>query len=193
MELPDKLKRALEFLVKTIPKDVYWALSDGSAAFMYGGKREPTDIDIGTDKDGIHRIVEVLKLDPPKWVDKGIFYANIAKAEIEGYEIEFWSEAVIRIEGKEYNRVVDEEVINRTRKIRIDDLEIPVSPPEDVVASKAITQRGIESGKGDIEDIQAIMNNQNIDWKYLEERAKKMKGYNRVIKLLRDLSYSRTD
>ena len=193
MKLPDKLKKALEFLVKTIPKDVYWALSNGSAAFLYGGKREPTDIDIGTDKDGINKIVEVLKLDSPKWVDKGIFYVYVAKAKIEGYEIEFWSEAVIRVNGKEYNRVVDEEVITRTKKVRVDNLEIPVSPPEDVVASKAITQRSIESGKGDIEDIQAIMDNQNIDWKYLEERANRMNGYDRIIQLLRDLGYSRTD
>jgi hypothetical protein len=192
MELKKNLIKTIEFLVKTIPKDVEWGFSDGTAAFFYGSGREPTDLDICTDNYGIQKITETLNeflLKPAEKISKDFFEAYVAKFRVNEYEIEVYSESFIKIAGKIYPKSIDEEQLKRIRKIRINNIEIPLLSPEDVIASKALTQRGKEVGKHDIDDVKAILKNQKIEWKYLKERAKRMKGYDRIFGLFKYLGY----
>jgi len=192
MKLSNELESALKILIDSIPKNVKWGLSNGTAAFFYGSGREPTDIDIFTDTHGVQKITEALKLyllNPLGKKVKEIFESYIAKFRINQIEVEVYSDLLIKIDGKVYQKSMDDESSNRIRKIKVNSLEIPVLSPEDVIASKALTQRGKEEGKHDIDDIKAILKNQKIDWKYLEERAERMGGYDRIFELLRYLGY----
>jgi hypothetical protein len=192
MKLKKELIETLEILVKIIPKDVKWGFSDGTAAFFYGSGREPTDLDICTDNLGVQKITEALNkflLKPAEKISKDLFEAYIAKFKVNEYEIEVYSEASIKIDDKIYPKSIDEEQLKKIRKVKVNNIEIPLLSPEDVIASKALTQRGKEVGKHDIDDVKAILKNQKIDWKYLEERAKRMKGYDRIYETLRYLGY----
>jgi len=192
MKLQKKFKKTIEILVKSIPGDIKWGLSNGTAAFFYGSERKPTDIDIFTDTNGIQEITKALNeflYEPLKRKGKGVFELYVVKFRINQIEVEVYSDLLIKIDGKVYRKLMDDEFSNKIRKIKINSLEIPILSPEDIVASKALTQRGKEVGKHDIDDIKAILKNQKIDWKYLEERAKRMGGYDRVFGLLRYLGY----
>jgi len=192
MKLQKKFKKTIEILVKSIPGDIKWGLSNGTAAFFYGSERKPTDIDIFTDTNGIQEITKALNeflYEPLKRKGKGVFELYVVKFRINQIEVEVYSDLLIKIDGKVYRKLMDDEFSNKIRKIKINSLEIPILSPEDIVASKALTQRGKEVGKHDIDDIKAILKNQKIDWKYLEERAKRMEGYDRVFGLLRYLGH----
>jgi len=192
MKLSNELESALKILIDSIPKNVKWSFSNGTAAFFYGSGREPTDIDIFTDTNGVQKISKALKgylLNPLGKKVKNFFEFFGAKFKINEYEVEVYSDLLIKIDGKVYRKSMDDELSNRIRKIKINNLEIPVLSPEDVIASKALTQRGKEEGKHDIDDVKAILKNEKIDWKYLEERAKRMGGYDRIFGLLRYLGY----
>lgn len=192
MKISDELKKVLKILVDIIPKDVDWALSNGTAAFFYGSGREPTDIDIATNSSGIKKITEALNgflLKPLKMREKAFFSGYIAKFKINTYEVEVYSDISIKIDDRIYSKFVDELQIKKIIWVKINGFEIPILSPEDVIASKALTQRGKEVDKHDIEDAKAILKNQRIDWKYLEERAKIMGGYDRIFKLLKYLGY----
>jgi hypothetical protein len=192
MKLSDELKTTLKILVDTIPEDVNWGFSNGTAAFFYGSGREPTDIDIATDNYGIRKITETLNeflLEPLKRRELEFFSVYVAKFNINKYEVEVYSDAIIKVAGGIYPKTMDDEQLKRIRKIKVNNLKIPLFSPEDVIASKALTQRGKEEGKHDISDIKAVLKNQKIDWKYLEERAKKIGGYERIFGLLRYLGY----
>jgi len=192
MEIQDELKRTLEIIVKKIPEGVNYGFSNGTAAFFYGSGREPTDLDICTDNPGIQKITEALNeflSMPLKRIETEFFSLYGTKFKINKYEVEVYSEAIIKIAGAIYLKTMDNEQLKRIRKIKVNSLEIPLFSPEDIIASKALTQRGKEVGKHDIDDIKAMLKTQKIDWKYLEERAKRMGGYNRIFELLRYLGY----
>jgi DNA polymerase elongation subunit (family B) len=192
MKLNKELLKTIEILVETIPKNIKWGFRDGTAAFFYGSGREPTDLDICTNNYGIQKISEILNeflLKSAEKISKNIFEIYIAKFKVNEYEIEVYSESSIIIDSKVHPKSIDEEQLKRIRKIKIKNIEIPLLSPEDVIASKALTQRGKEVGKYDIDDVKAILESQKIDWKYLEERAKRMKGYDRIFGLLRYLGY----
>jgi predicted nucleotidyltransferase len=192
MKVSDKLKKTLKILIDTIPKNVNWALSNGTAAFFYESGREPTDLDIATNSHGIKKITVALNeflLEPLKMRKKEFFNGYIVKFKINAYEIEAYSDIVIKIADKTYSKFLDELQIKKIRRVKINGFEILLLSPEDVIASKALTQRGKEVDKHDIDDIKALLKNQKIDWKYLEERAKIMNGYERVFKLLKYLGY----
>jgi predicted nucleotidyltransferase len=194
IKLNDNLKTALETIVNEITKDVKWSLWAGVGAYFYGSGRKPTDIDMITRYSDMQMLTNCLNdfiIMQPKIIEKDIFRVPLAKFKISDYEVEACSDMIINVEGKKYSFKYDEEMINKIREIKVGAVKIPVTSPEDIIILKAISQRGIERGKYDIEDIKGILANQKIDWNYLKKRTQDTKSYNRVSNLLGRLGYAK--
>lgn len=190
IKLDDNLKTALETVVDKTTKDIKWSLWAGVGAYFYGSGRKPTDIDIITRKSDMQRLASCLNefvIMQPKVIEKDMFRVPLAKFKVNEYEVEACSDITITVEGKEYLFKCDEKLIKRIRKLKVDNIKIPVTSPEDIIVVKAICQRGMERGKYDVEDVKGILANQKIDWNYLEERLKITESYDRVYGLLKKL------
>ena len=188
----DKIIETIKIIINKAPKDVKWCFWAGLATFFYGSNRKTTDIDIMIRKSDMQKFINSLNefvVSYPKDTEKDIFRFVSTKLKMNNFEIEVASDVTIETEGKKYLFEFDEGMISKIRKIKINDIEIPTMSPEDVIVFKAICQRGIEKGKHDIEDIEGVLKNQKIDWKYLEERSSTTESYGRIFELLRKLGY----
>lgn len=194
MKIDNNLKTALETVVDKTAKDVKWSFWAGIGAYFYGSGRKPTDIDIITRKSDMQRLASCLNefvIMQPKVIEKDMFRVPLAKFKVNNYEVEACSDMTITIEGKEHLFKYDKEMIKRIRKMKVDNIKVPVTSPEDIIVVKAICQRGIEKGKYDVEDIKGILANQKIDWDYLKERTQITQSYDRVFELIKKFGYTK--
>jgi predicted nucleotidyltransferase len=71
-----------------------------------------------------------------------------------------------------YSLNVDQEMISRITKHKIAGEEVPVIPVEDNILLKAAWGRGVDLGKHDWEDVQAMMAFcPHLDWEYIQMRV----------------------
>jgi len=156
---------------------VKWAVFAGTAAYLYGGEREPTDVDIIIAKEDFKRAAELFNV------------------EVTGESFSFYIGGVdfilgdlkMNIEGKIFRFFMDQEMIERIQNKRLDGVEVPTLSPEDNIVFKALLQRGEKKGKHDIQEIIDIARNQKLDMGYLMKRAGLCNGKARVCQLLQEL------
>jgi hypothetical protein len=157
-----------------------WGIMAGTACYLYGSNRYPTDIDV---------IIREIDLDEISLLfqKKPIFEDNTlgkaTKIHLEGIEL------VCQLSVKEDNHLMpfnlDEEMISRIQFKKINDHVIPVLAIEDVIVFKAMLQRGKEYRKFDLEDISSIWTRNKINNKYLLKRSRKCKAEGRVVTALK--------
>lgn len=153
-----KIKELLE------PAQIPWAVFSGVAAYLYGSKRKITDVDILVRKQDLERTKKILRL-----------LRNI----------DVIADLVIPTEKGEYHFFMDEEMIKKLKWKRLLGLAVPVIPVEDNIIFKALLQRQEKNGKQDITDIQNMINEANLDLKYLKKRIETYRAEKRVYPLLK--------
>ena len=180
------IKILTDYLIKN---NIICALFAGAAATVYGSERKVTDIDFITSNENYKKIIKDLKnylisickkseiIDTPK-----------AKFNIENSVIEITPDIKIHLD-KNYKFYFDDEMISKLKEVKLNETKIKVLSPEDSIVFKSILQRGEEQGKFDIQDVEAILKNQEIDWNYLKHRAIKCDAYGRVKQLMNKLGY----
>jgi hypothetical protein len=147
---------------------IKWAIFAGAAACCYGSKREITDVDI---------LVRSEDLEKAKTVLRGV--------NLKGFDIV--ADGEIKTSQGTHPFILDDKMRERLSWKQLLSIDVPVLSIEDNIVFKAILQRGKESEKHDVEDIQAMVSNAKINVKYLAERVRKFHAERRVNPLLRSV------
>lgn len=179
--LSDAVQQAAERLnASGIP----WCVFAGAAATCYGVQRPITDIDIALHSEETARILALFPEGRPKPTKHpGEYALDFGPVEI------WWGTLFLRGGERLYAVPFDEPMRQRVTRQTILGIDVPVSAPEDIIVLKAILQRGPEQGKHNLEDIQAIAQNQGnrLDIDYLKERASACQALARVRVCLQQL------
>lgn len=171
-------------------ENIRWAIFAGLGANAYGSNREVTDIDIiflEEDTKKVEKIVNLLGGEKMIYYDDEIFECLNTMLNIFEKEVDISTNLKITIDNKKYFFMPDKEMFEKSRKLFIDGVKVPVLSPEDIIIFKAITQRGQEQGKFDVFDVKNILEKQEIDFDYLYKRAEICKAKERVTKLINSI------
>lgn len=157
-----------------------WAVAAGAAVFLYAGNRPPTDIDILVRPEDLERAGSLLgtpvKRERAAWGE--IHKLPLGEMEIAG-------ELAIQVGGQGYRYWMDEGMVARRRTAVLEGVEVATLAPEDLIALKAVLQRGAEQGKHDLEDIAALAAAVEVDCAYLLLRLRRMGATDRAAPVLR--------
>jgi hypothetical protein len=145
---------------------VTWAFFAGFAAYCYGSRRPLTDIDVLV-------------------LDREFGKASAALGRIEGVELCRTKPKTIL--GKTYAMGMDDEMAAHIVRRTFFGIEVPLISPEDNVLLKAISQRGPERGKHDVDDIIATALSEKMDVEYLASRIAKFGAEERATSILKKL------
>jgi hypothetical protein len=145
---------------------VAWAVFAGAAAAVYGSNRPLTDVDILVPLSEGDAVAALFPEGQVKR-DEGGFVRGI---ELPGFDLV--AGLTMRDADATYTVDLDEQMAARLTRHEIAGVAVPVIPPEDNVLLKATWMRGLEVGKHDWEDVQAMMAHlPALDWEYLRWRA----------------------
>ncbi len=109
-------------------------------------------------------------------------WGEVSKVELG--QVEVVGSMVVRRGAESYRYSMDDEMVMRVRRATWEGVEVPILAPEDVVAMKAVLQRGPDQGKHDLEDIAALASAMEIDPSYLRLRLRRMGGEERARPIL---------
>ena len=154
---------------------VPWGVAAGAAVYLYAGNRPPTDLDLLVPPDRMERVARLVGSDPK--LEKTP-WGESRKLLMGG--IEMVGSLTIKIGDVVCSYLMDEEMIRHLRLLTYHGLEVPVLAPEDVIALKAVLQRGPDQGKHDLADIAALAAGLRVDRDYLEFRLGQMGGAERA-------------
>jgi hypothetical protein len=146
-----------------------WAVAAGAAVYLYAGNRPPTDLDLLLPLDQMEVAGRLLGVSPKTEMAA---WGEVSKLVLG--DTELVGSLTVEAEGHSYVYRMDEEMIRRLRSLQFEGVSVPVLAPEDVIALKAILQRGPEQGKHDLEDIAALAADAPIDRDYLLSRLRRM-------------------
>jgi hypothetical protein len=172
---------------------IWWAAFAGTAAVYYGSARGITDIDVilrdRRDAKLAYAALELMRPTKEGERRRGIFRMFSFSADLPSMSFDFATDIIINVGGSEYPFFVDTTMQNRAKTVELhkggqSTVKMRVLSPEDIIVFKAICQRGIAEGKYDLQDAQAIIEKQRIDWRYIEERARRCNAYERVFSVL---------
>lgn len=160
--------------------DIRWGIAAGAAIFVYARNRPPTDIDILVRPGDLEMVATLLgtstKRESPSW-------GEVQKIDLGDVEI---AGQLVIVDGlKSYRYWMDDEMVERSRPAQLYGIDVPVLSPEDLIALKAVLQRGPEQGKHDLEDIEALAEAVEIDQAYLRRRLHLMGAENRAAPVLK--------
>jgi predicted nucleotidyltransferase len=151
--------------------DVPFGVIGGVASAAHGRPRWTKDIDVFVRGDDADRALERLERlgfeterTNPAWIFKGFRDGVLV-------------DVIFKIKSDVY---FDDEMAARVRTTEFSGVEIPVVAPEDVVVAKAIA--GSEEAPWHWYDALGIIADNELDWEYLLERARK--SPNRVLSLM---------
>ncbi len=157
-----------------------WGVAAGMAAYLYTGNRAPTDLDLLVRPEDLQRAADLLGM-PAKRESTGwgeSFKAAAGRIEVVG-------SLAVRAGGESFPYSMDEAMVARCRTAALEGIEVPILSPEDVIALKAVMQRGPEQGKHDLEDIAALAAALPIDAAYLRSRLQQMGAIERAEAILK--------
>lgn len=134
-----------------------WAVFAGAAASAYGATRPLTDIDILVPAAKGNRLLALFPEGDVEFCQEGMLVLALPGLDL--------------LAGMGFTNL-DAEMAARLTRHEIAGVDVPVVPPEDNVLIKALMGRGLEEGKHDWEDIEAMMSHlPELDWEYLHWRA----------------------
>lgn len=164
------------------PTGVPWALSAGAAVYLYTGNRPPADLDVLVRPRDLGAIAAALgvegETEQTSWGENSKIV--LGRVEVSGL-------LVVRLAGERYEYEMDDEMARRIRPLDFQGTEVPVLAPEDLIALKAVLQRGVDQGKHDLEDIQALAAAVDLDLSYLLARLRTMGAEERASPILEEL------
>ena len=154
---------------------IRWAVAAGAAVYIYTGSRPPTDLDLMVRPEDLARAGECLGVAPVAAVGPWGEVTKVARDPVE-----IVGRLVVRLDGRSFPYEMDQEMLGRARRSVFEGVEVPVLAPEDVIALKAVLQRGPDQGKHDLEDIDALAAMVAVDVGYLRLRLERMGGVDRA-------------
>jgi len=154
----------LEFAVKLLEREgMKYMIGGGIANSYWGFPRSTTDIDFivplvhTSDKDALQRIENGFVKDG--WDIKADAGRPLI-AEKPSVRLDFWS----------IKSIYDEERFERRIKVKLEDFDIWITTPEDLILQKLMWHRS-----KDIEDIRGVLARQDkLDWEYIKKWAKEL-------------------
>jgi predicted nucleotidyltransferase len=147
---------------------INWAVFAGAAAYYYGSRRKINDIDILVEADKLAKAKSVLE-------------------DIDTSKIDVVARCKILTSEGTYFFSMDDEMMERVRWRRLFGIFVRMISVEDNIAFKAITQRGEDKDKHDLEDICCMIEDRKIDLDYLKRRIQKCHASERAMPILRCL------
>ncbi|MBC7249685.1 MAG: nucleotidyltransferase family protein [Anaerolineae bacterium] len=145
---------------------VLWAVFAGAAAAVYGASRSLTDVDILIPAAEGERAAALF---PEAQIHRGED-GCVRMIQLSGFDLV--AGLVMRDAEGIYTVDLDTQMAARLTRHEIAGVTVPVIPPEDNILLKAIWGRGLEEGKHDWEDVEAMMAHlPTLDWEYLRWRA----------------------
>ena len=157
-----------------------WAVAAGAAVFLYTGNRPPTDLDLLIRPEDLDRAGQLLGSAPRVGTAA---WGEVSKVEVDPVEVV--GELIVRVGNDSCRYWMDDEMLRHVRTAPFEGVEVPVLAPEDVIALKAVLQRGPEQGKHDLEDIAALATKVEVDVDYLRLRLRRMGAEERARPVLR--------
>ncbi|MEM3699800.1 MAG: nucleotidyltransferase [Candidatus Bathyarchaeia archaeon] len=164
--IPEQVKLCLKDLIERLKKyRVKYMVIGAIPIHFYGRPRTSADIDVvlvsHKDKERLHQILAnryVLYYDGKNVLK---FIDNVTKTGVD-----------ILLSLKTVG--LNQESLKRIRKVKVDDLTIPVPCPEDYIITKLKARR---PDTFDFSDVMSVLLNMHdkIDWEYLTKRAKEEK------------------
>jgi len=185
-KLSENLIRVMDEVTSTIDRaGIQYVVFAGVAAKLYGSRRELSDdVDLMVKDSNLESLRDVFR-------QYGAVLRDYESTGIVSHMVSFERDGVgVDIVGncrilQEFVYIPDDLVFNKKRIINMtDDRQIALASPEDVFVFKALSQRGRDVGKFDIDDAIAIFNSQGLDFGYVDDRAKVCNGYDRVMKFI---------
>jgi hypothetical protein len=174
------LKNTLKILEKN---EIKYGIFAGACVYLLTSGREPTDVDILVADEDFERLSNLFKglvvNRKDKNVNSDLFYLD------DDNNLEFVSRLDFIVSGMFYPIRLTPLAWKNVSRYVVDGVETILLNPVDTVLEKAISPRGEEVGKHDLEDINALMNTVDIDKEYLQKRVKEMKAEKRVTGILR--------
>ncbi len=164
-----------------------WAVAAGAGVYLYTRSRMPTDLDLLVRPEDLESAAARVEswIEPPKGqVElKGTRgqAVRLSADKVPAGPSEIVGRISIQVGRKIYPYFMDDEMVDRLRRVAFRDLDVPVLAPEDLIAFKAVAQRGREQGKHDLEDVAALAERLEIDGTYLRWRLEKMGALERAL------------
>lgn len=162
---------------------VPWGLCAGAAVYLYARNRPPTDLDVMVRPRDLPAVAASLgrrsKTESTSWGES---------SKIEAGRVEICGLLVPKFEGTSYPYEMDDEMVVRLREVDFGGVTVPVLAPEDVIAFKAVLQRGPDRGKHDLEDIDALAGVVELDLDYLRARLGRMGAEERARSVMASLA-----
>ena len=165
-----------------MPPGIQWAVAAGSAVYLYTGSRPPTDLDTLVRPEDLARMGETVGLAPET---EATSWGEVTRIQLG--ETEIAGRLVAKVDSKSYQYYLDSDMASHLRIVTYHGIQVPVLSPEDVVALKAVLQRGPEQGKHDLEDITALAAMVPLDAAYLRLRLDRMGATERALPVLQTL------
>ncbi len=178
--LVDTVRADLALVADVImPGGVQWAVAAGAAVFLYARNRTPTDLDVLVRSEDLPMVEAALGVATET---ESTAWGEVTRVQMGGIEIA--GRLAVRAGARSYLYYLDSDMAGHIRHLTYHGIEIPVLAPEDLVALKAVLQRGPEQGKHDLEDIDALAASTRIDPVYLRLRLERMRALDRARSVL---------
>jgi predicted nucleotidyltransferase len=166
--------------VKTLNEaNISFAIAGSGCLYLFGNERVPNDIDFFLPDDQHGRADQVFG------ITSFTHQSNVNRTRNSNpgndHDMQLTSQIVYSIGGQEYPFMLTEDVLSHRPTVDFQGQRIYLLPVEDVLLDKAMLQRGLESGKHDIEDIRNFLQiYSDIDRDYLKHRIHQLGAEERV-------------
>lgn len=181
----EQLRGELERLGSLLAgRNIDWGVAAGAAVYLYTGNRFPTDLDLLARPEQLPDVAALLGVGLKQ---TGVSWGELQK--LQQGEIEVAGRLEIVQGGERWLYFMDDDMVAHLRQMEVDGLTVPVLAPEDLVALKAALQRGLDQGKHDLEDIEAMAGLVTIDAIYLRHRLGRMGAEGRARPILQQFGW----
>jgi hypothetical protein len=161
-------------LANTIPEKLRkkMFLTGGTAAFLYGsGRPFSNDLDYMIQKSKIADFEKVLGMRFSYHKTKPVFHSLKAIIDISGTTYDVVAESILQPgnKGEEFIFYLTDKIAHRSCSFSTSDAVFQCIPPELLVLIKLLSGRGKELGKYDLFDVCSIVENEKLDFDFLED------------------------
>lgn len=169
--------------------NIRYGIFAGACVSILTSNRKPTDVDFLVADEDFNKLGSLFRGSVKEINDlktRGKFYYLKRNRDIE-----FVSELDFKVGKKVFPIRLTSLAWQNVLKYNVLGDNIILLNPVDTLLEKAISPRGSEVGKHDLEDIDALFKLAEIDREYLKKRVKEMKAEEQVSEVLQKYNYSR--
>jgi len=166
--------------------NIKYGIFAGACVYLLASGREPTDVDILVADEDFGKLSGLFKGRVEKRkgekINSELFYLD------EDQNLEFVSRLDFIESGEIFPIRLTPLAWDNTYIYQVDGIEVLLLNPVDTILEKAISPRGEEVGKHDLEDIEVLVKMVDIDKAYLKKRVDEMKAKEKVANVLKNFN-----